>query len=52
MKIPNNIASRRVMEKLGMQYQRVAHYYGLDVVYYAITREAFHPDGALYLLRG
>lgn len=49
---PDNIASRRVMEKMGMHYQRMARYYGLDVVYCAITREAFHPDGALYILRG
>jgi RimJ/RimL family protein N-acetyltransferase len=49
---PDNIASRRVMEKMGMQYQKMACYYGLDVAYYAFTREAFRPDGALYLLRG
>jgi ribosomal-protein-alanine N-acetyltransferase len=35
---PQNIASRRVIEKLGMKYEKLAHYYGQDVVYYAISQ--------------
>lgn len=35
---PENIASRRVIEKVGMKYQKLAHYYGQDVVYYAISQ--------------
>ncbi|WP_414754979.1 GNAT family N-acetyltransferase [Anabaena sp. CCY 9910] len=35
---PENIASRRVIEKVGMKYQKLAHYYGVDVVYYAISQ--------------
>ena len=30
---PENIASRRVMEKVGMKYEKNAHFYNTDVVY-------------------
>ncbi len=33
---PENIASRRVMEHLGFQYERNAHYFGLDLVCYTL----------------
>jgi ribosomal-protein-alanine N-acetyltransferase len=33
---PENVGSYRVMEKAGMKYERDAHYYNVDVVYYAI----------------
>ena len=32
---PENIASVRVIQKIGMQYEKDAHYYNVDVVYYA-----------------
>jgi RimJ/RimL family protein N-acetyltransferase len=35
---PDNIGSVRVIQKVGMKYQNHAHYYGVDVVYYAISR--------------
>lgn len=38
---PEHAASRRVMEKLGMTYERAARYHGLEVVCYAISRAAF-----------
>ncbi|HEY0079957.1 MAG TPA: GNAT family N-acetyltransferase [Pyrinomonadaceae bacterium] len=38
---PENLASRRVMEKLGMKYRRPAFFYGVNVVYYDITRQEF-----------
>ena len=38
---PDNVASQRVMRKLGMTYEGEAHYYGFDVVQYAISREEF-----------
>ncbi|OLE55211.1 MAG: GNAT family N-acetyltransferase [Acidobacteria bacterium 13_1_20CM_3_53_8] len=38
---PENIGSYRVMEKVGMEYERETHFYGVDVVYYAIKREGF-----------
>lgn len=36
-----NIASRRVMEKVGMKYEKDAYYYNNNVVYYSSTREAY-----------
>lgn len=38
---PENIASRRVMEKVGMKYERDAYFYNKDVVYYAISRDIY-----------
>lgn len=38
---PENIASRRVMEKVGMRYEKDAYYYENDVVYYSISREDY-----------
>jgi ribosomal-protein-alanine N-acetyltransferase len=35
--MPENIGSRRVMEKLGMRYARNASYFGFDHVFYAIA---------------
>ena len=42
---PDNRASRRVLEKLGLRYERDAHYYGIDVVYYALDREDLDNHG-------
>lgn len=38
---PENAASRRVMEKLGMRYDYTGEFYGRDLVHYSITREEF-----------
>ena len=35
---PENVGSYRVMEKVGMKYEKDAHFYNVDVVYYAIER--------------
>jgi ribosomal-protein-alanine N-acetyltransferase len=48
---PENLASRRVMEKVGMKYEKNAHFYGYDVVYYALSREAYQPPDTPYILR-
>ena len=45
---PENVASRRVMEKIGMKYVRKDFFYGTDVVYYCITRSEFQPDNSPY----
>jgi ribosomal-protein-alanine N-acetyltransferase len=45
---PPNIASIHVMEKLGMQFEKHAQYYGIDVLQYSIDRDAFHWDGSKY----
>ena len=36
---PENVASRRVMEKIGMQYEKIIEYYGVDWVYYGLNRD-------------
>lgn len=46
---PENVASQRVVEKIGLTYEKVAHYYGMNLKYYAIAREAYAPDGSVYL---
>lgn len=48
---PEHLASRRVMEKAGLKYEKDAHFYNLDVVYYALARKAWQPDVSLYILR-
>lgn len=40
-----NIASRRVMEKVGMKYEKDAYFYNKDVVYYAISRDVYQTSG-------
>ncbi|HEX8283993.1 MAG TPA: GNAT family N-acetyltransferase [Pyrinomonadaceae bacterium] len=47
----DNLRSRRVMEKCGMRYERDAVYFELPVVYYAINRDDYEPDGAPYAER-
>lgn len=44
---PENIASVRVIQKVGMKYQKNAYYYGQDVVYYAISRLQWESWGTL-----
>jgi RimJ/RimL family protein N-acetyltransferase len=38
-----NIASRRVLEKLGMRYERDEPFRGLDAAWYAIRRDEWSP---------
>jgi len=45
---PPNTPSIHVMEKLGMQFEKHAQYYGLEVVQYSLTRDAFRWDGSSY----
>ena len=47
---PENAASIRVMEKLGMGLEKHANYYGIDVVQYEISREKFRPDDSVYFM--
>ena len=49
--VPENIASRRVMEHLGFAYEKDVHYFGLDLVRYVLPRDQFHPDDSLFLVR-
>ena len=49
---PNNKGSWRVMEKIGMKYEKMAHHYNAELVYYVITRDEFRPDAsAVYVVR-
>ena len=41
---PENAASCRVIEKIGLQYVKHARFYDTDVKYFAITREEYRPD--------
>jgi RimJ/RimL family protein N-acetyltransferase len=41
---PENIASQRVIQKVGMKYEKNAHYYETDVVYYSISRETYQSE--------
>jgi ribosomal-protein-alanine N-acetyltransferase len=42
---PDNIASRRVLEKLGMEYQGPKHIFNIDTAYYYLTRPRTSPLG-------
>ena len=41
---PQNIASCRVIEKIGLRYVRDARFYETNVRYYATSREEYRPD--------
>jgi RimJ/RimL family protein N-acetyltransferase len=41
---PENIASCRVIEKIGLRYVKDARFYETNVKYYAISREEYSPD--------
>lgn len=38
---PNNLASQRVMQKLGMKYEKNIQYNGSEAMYYALSRADF-----------
>jgi RimJ/RimL family protein N-acetyltransferase len=46
--VPENTGSRRVMEKLGMRYEKNALHYNIDCVFYALAREDFRPQPTFY----
>ncbi|MCA1620866.1 MAG: GNAT family N-acetyltransferase [Acidobacteria bacterium] len=46
-----NLGSRRVMEKCGLRYERDTVYFDLPVVYYAVNRGDYRPDGSPYTER-
>jgi RimJ/RimL family protein N-acetyltransferase len=48
--IPENTASRHVMEKLGMKYEKNTVHYGHDCAMYAIARDEFVPREGFYAL--
>lgn len=46
--VPENIASRKVMEHCGLVYERDAHLFELDVVYYALNRARYLETANLH----
>jgi RimJ/RimL family protein N-acetyltransferase len=42
--LPANGASCRVLEKIGLRFERPARYYDLDVAYYGLNRADWRPD--------
>lgn len=48
---PLNVRSRRVMEKIGMRFEKDANYFDIDVVQYVIERREYKGDDSFYLLR-
>jgi len=45
---PQNIASWRVMEKVGLVYQKEVFFFGMQLVYYQIMRLGFRAGNQLY----
>lgn len=52
---PENVASQRVMQRLGMKWEGEGRYYGVEGVGYSITEEEFEKefevDDSLYIVR-
>lgn len=49
---PDNWRSRRVMERLGMRFQRATRYHGYSCVCYTLARGEWRaPEGAIYRVR-
>jgi len=46
--VPENNASWHVLEHIGFVYEKKAKYYDLEVIYYAINRDAFRVDDSFY----
>ena len=44
--VPENLASRRVMEKVGMTLRGEIRFKGSDVVWYAVERQVWEASGA------
>jgi RimJ/RimL family protein N-acetyltransferase len=49
--VPANTASRRVMQRLGMGFERRARLFGIDVVVYGLERDAFDPGTGSFEVR-
>jgi ribosomal-protein-alanine N-acetyltransferase len=48
--VPENRASTRVMERVGMRFEETVHIFGLDCVRYASAREEYRPPNTAYRL--
>ena len=45
-----NLASQLVMQKVGMKYEKDAHYDNRDLVYYVQSLSKWQPDDSVYIL--
>ena len=45
---PENLASLRVLEKIGMSYVEKSNHYRMDLVTYLISRNKYQPDNSFY----
>lgn len=43
---PENLASRRVLEKIGLEYQGLARHYGADLPFYRLSRAQYLAGAA------
>lgn len=41
---PTNFASQRVMQKVKLKYEKNAHYWGKDCLYYPISRQEWQTQ--------
>jgi RimJ/RimL family protein N-acetyltransferase len=48
---PQNVASQRVLEKLGMTYAKRVHHYDAELMYYEISKSDYSPKDSPYSLR-
>jgi RimJ/RimL family protein N-acetyltransferase len=48
---PDNAASIRVMEKVGMKYETHTAYYNMNVIQYRLARSEFSIDNSPYILQ-
>lgn len=48
---PPNVASFRVIEKLGMKFARKTMVNELEAIYYVMNRDDYRPGASIYLLR-
>lgn len=46
--VPENIASWKLLERIGFMIERKAHHYGWDVVYYGIRRDQYQYTDSFY----
>lgn len=47
-----NTASRRVLEKIGMTFEKTTTHYGIETTTFSISRRNFEPNGDFYELTG
>ena len=39
--VPENVNSRRVLERLGLRYEKNVRHYGFECAYYALSKDEF-----------